>query len=317
MKNIQDLSDKQSEKVPINTISRHDPVKESEYFDPKTNKFPYPVETDRHYLVVKKNDGTIFDENYPYIDKSRAFRFKQFLTRVALYAFVFPLMRIRLGLKIKGRENLRKHRDVIKKGVVSCANHVHMWDYIAVMCAVRPHRTNILAWGPNISGENGKMIRSVGGIPIPEGSIRATSAYIKAAKELINGGGWLHIYAEGAMWEYYAPIRPFKRGVAYFSRLCEKPIIPLGFSYREPGWIRKRIFGQIAKFTLTVGEPIFPDLTLGKKEAEDDLTRRAHAAVCRLSGIEPTENLYPPVFDNSRRVDYYTETYGVGYKGSH
>ena len=287
------------------------------YFDPKTNKFPYPVETDHHYLVVKKNDGTVFDENYPYVDTSRAFRFKQFLTRVALNVLAFPLMRIRLGLKIKGRENIKKYRDVIKKGVVSCANHVHMWDYLAVMYAVRPHRTNILAWGPNISGENGKMIRSVGGIPIPEKSVRATCAYIKAVKNLLEGGGWLHIYAEGAMWEYYAPIRPFKRGVAYFSRLCEKPIIPLGFSYREPGWIRKHIFGQIASFTLAIGEPIFPDVTLPKAEMEDDLIHRAHAAVCRLSGIEPTENLYPPVFDNSRRVDYYTDTYGVGYKGSH
>ena len=38
-------------------------MKKQEYFDPRTNKFPYPIDTDKHYLVVKKNDGTVFDEN--------------------------------------------------------------------------------------------------------------------------------------------------------------------------------------------------------------------------------------------------------------
>ena len=42
--------------------------KQVEYFDPKTNKFPYTELTDKHYLQVKKNNGLVFDENYPYID---------------------------------------------------------------------------------------------------------------------------------------------------------------------------------------------------------------------------------------------------------
>ena len=287
------------------------------YFDPKTNKFPYPVETDKHYLVVKKNDGTVFDKDYPYVDTSKKFMFIQTMSRILMRLIVFPLVKIRLGLKIVGRDNLKKYRDVIKKGVISCANHVHMWDYLSIMCAIRPIRPHILSWAPNISGENGKMIRLVGGIPIPEGSAHATFAYLNAVKEMLAGGGWLHIYAEGSMWEYYAPVRPFKRGLGFFATLCDKPIIPIGFSYREPGWVRKHIFHQIAKFTLTIGEPIFPDEALEKRDREEDLTRRAHAAVCRLCGIEPSENIYPPIFENSHRIDYYTDTYGVGYKGSH
>ena len=286
-------------------------------FDPKTNKFPYPEFTDKHYLKVKKNDGTVFDGNYPYIDTSKKFLFGQFLIRILLRLIVFPLARIRLGLKIVGRENLKKHRDVIKNGVISCANHVHMWDYIAVMRAICPSKPYILAWAPNIRGESGKMIRLVGGIPIPENDLRGTFTYINAIKNMLNGGGWLHIYSEGAMWEYYKPIRPFKRGVGFFATLCDKPIIPIGFSYREPGWIRKHIFGQIALLTVSIGEPIFPDGSLATREREDDLTKRAHEAVCRLAGIDPAENLYPPIFDDSRRIDYYTDTYGVGYKGSH
>lgn len=285
-------------------------------YDPKTNKFPYPEETDKHYLKVKKNAGIVFDGSYPYVDDSRSFRFKQGVVRFLLNLIVFPAATLRMGLKIRGRENLKKYRDLIKKGVVSCCNHVHMWDYIAIMKAARPFRTNILVWAPNINGENGKLIRSVGGIPIPEGNLGGTRAYLSSIKKLLEGGGWLHIYAEGSMWEYYAPIRPFKRGPAYFACKNRRPVIPLAFSYRKAGLIRRKLFGQIACFDLSVGEPLFPDEALIGDEQIDELTIRCRDAVCRLAGIDPEKNIYPPLFNDSKRIDYYTDKYGVGYKGS-
>jgi 1-acyl-sn-glycerol-3-phosphate acyltransferase len=287
-------------------------------FDPKTDRFPYPPETDKHYLKVHMDRGIVFDTEYPYIDRSKGFLFRQGVVRFLLNAFVFRIAAIRMGLKIEGRENIRKYKDILKNGVVSVANHVHMWDYIAVMTAIRPFRSNLLAWAPNVNGENGTLIRMVGGIPIPEGNTAATKTYLKVMRDLLqNRHGWLHIYAEGSMWEYYRPVRPFKRGAAHIACDSDKPILPLGFSYREPGWIRKHIFRQIATFTLHVGEPLFPNKELNAKEREKDLLIRSHEAVCRLVGIDPEENLYPAVFDNSKRIDYYTTTYGVGYKGSH
>lgn len=285
-------------------------------FDPKTVKFPYPVDTGSHYLVVKKDDGTVFDKDYPYIDDSKKFRAGYLFTRFLLYAIVFPLQRVRMGMRIRGKENLKKHRSEIEKGVISCCNHVHMWDYIGIMNAVKPSRTRILSWAKNISGENGKLIRNVGGVPIPEGDIRATAAYLKAIRGYVANGGWLHIYPEGSMWEYYAPIRPFKRGAAHLACRFGRPIVPLAYSYREPGFIRKKIFGQPAKFTLSIGEPIYPDESLPPAERERALTVRCHEEICRLAGIDPKDNLYEPVYDDSRRVDYYAKEYGKGYKGS-
>ena len=286
-------------------------------YDPKTNKFPYPLETDHHYLVVKKDFGLVFDENYPYLDNSKKARFSKKLTRILLVLIVFPLTRIRLGLRIKGKENLKKHKETIRKGVLSCCNHVHMWDYLGIMTAIKPVKPNILVWAPNINGENGKMMRDVGGIPIPENNPRGTEAMMKAVEGLLNDGGWLHIYPEGSMWEYYAPIRPFKRGIAHMSIKYDKPIIPLAYSYRKPNWLRRVIFRQIACFTLHVGEPLSVDRSLPELEQEADLLKRCHEAVCTLAEIDPKDSLYPPIFHNDKRVDYYTDTYGVGYKGSH
>ena len=286
------------------------------YFDPKTNKFPYPVNTDGHYLKVKKNNGLVFDENYPYIDNSKKAVRSRRWTRLLLNTMVFPFDVIRLGLKIKGKENLKKYKDVIDKGVISVSNHIHMFDYISIMLAIKPHKPNVLVWAQNIRGESSKLIRNVGGIPIPEDNLKATITYVKQIKEHINSGNWLHIYAEGSMWEYYAPIRPFKRGAAFFSVETNKPIIPMAFSYRKPNWIRRVIFKQIACFTLNIGEPIYPNNNLPRKERELELTKRVHEQVCILAGIDPKDNIYESYFNDSKRIDYYTDTYGIKYKGS-
>ncbi len=285
-------------------------------FDPQTNKFPYTEYTDEHYLKIKKNNGAILDKDYPYIDKSKGFLFKKFLIRVLTVIVVFPLARIRMGLRIEGRKNLKKHKDVIKKGVVSCCNHVHMWDFIGIMRAVTPKKPYVLVWGNNVRSENAFLVRMVGGIPVPEDDLQATVKYYTEVKHMLDEGGWLHIYPEGSMWEYYQPIRPFKHGAAYLATRLNKPILPLAYSYRKPGWIRRKIFGQIALFTIHVGEPIFADESLPKDEQEKDLIIRSHDAICQLAGIDPSKNIYPPIFDHSKRIDYYTDKYGVGYKGS-
>lgn len=274
-------------------------------FDPKTNRYPYPEKTDQHYLEIHKDRGIVFDESYPYIDKSGLFRFKQGVARIVLNVIIFPMTKIRLGLKVEGRENLKKHKDVLDNGVVSVCNHVHLWDYFAVMKALRPYKTNVLVWDKNVNGEDGVSIRLVGGIPVPENNADGQEACLQALDKFLSEHGWLHIYAEGSMWEYYAPIRPFKRGAAFIAVRNDKPVIPMGFSYREPGWVRKHVFHQIALFTLHIGEPIYPDKALKPRERVNDLTIRANRAVCTLVGINPDENLYEPVFNDSKRIDYY------------
>ena len=77
-------------------------------FDPKCRKFPYPEQTDKHYLIVKKDRRIVFDENYPYVDTSKSFLRKQKWLRFMLYFIVFLVSRIRMGLRVKGRENITK-----------------------------------------------------------------------------------------------------------------------------------------------------------------------------------------------------------------
>ena len=274
-------------------------------FDPRCTKYPYPEDTGSHYLVVKKNDETVFDKDYPYWDTSKSFRFKQWWVRLLLKILVFPVARFKLGLKIEGREHLKKNKAILKQGAISIANHVHLWDYISIMKAIRPRKSNVLVWAPNIRGENGALMRLVGGIPIPENDLRATAAYLHDVEDLLNKGGWLHLYPEGSMWEYYQPIRPFKRGASFLSCHFNKPIVPLAFSYRKPSRLRKALFHMPACFTLKVGEPLFPNMELEGKEREKDLTKRCFESVCHLAGMNPEDNPYQPFYEEgSERIDY-------------
>ena len=273
-------------------------------FDPKTNKYPYPEDTSGHYLDVTIDRGIIFDKDYPYVDYSKGFAFKRFWVRLLLRLLVFPILsHFKMGIKIKGKKNLKLYRNELKGGAITIANHVHMWDYICVMKAVHNLKwPYLLSWDKNINGPDGPLVRMVGGIPIPTSDIDAKCAFNNAIKKLLADGNFLHIYPEGSMWEYYAPIRPFKNGAASLAIKNNKPILPLAFTYRKPSWIRAKIFKQPAALTLNIGKPIYADPDLDKTAQVDDLTKRAHQAICELAGYE-NNNLYPPLYKNSKRID--------------
>ena len=274
-------------------------------FDPKVSKYPYPDNTDGHYLEVNFDRGIVFDKNYPYVDYSKGFAFKRFWVRLLLCILVFPILTFfTMGIKIKSKYNLRRYKAVLKDGAVTIANHVHMWDYICVMKAVHKIKwPYLLSWDKNVNGESGPLVRMVGGIPIPENDNAATVSFIKAVKKLLDENNFLHIYPEGSMWEYYAPIRPFKNGALSIAIKNNKPVLPMAFSYRKPSWIRRVIFKQPAAFTLTIGEPLFANPDLEKTAQIDDLTIRCHEAVCRLAGFDGN-NIYQPIFKNSKKIDY-------------
>ena len=265
---------------------------------PENKEYPYPEKTDQHYGTFKMNRGIIFDKDYPYVDNSKSFKFKRFWVRLLCRIIVFPFMvPPKTGLKIVGKKNIKKHKEELKNGFVTVSNHVHDWDYLCIMKALHNFRwPNTLSIGENINNDSGPLVRLVGCIPIPVGDEEAKAAFKKAVNQLLQDGGVLHFYAEGSKWDYYVPIRPFKRGAASYAIKNNKPILPFAFSYREPSKFRKKVMKQKACFTLHVGEPIFANPDLSGLAQIDDFTIRVHQAVCSLAGFNG-DNIYPPLYD--------------------
>ena len=269
---------------------------------PNTDKYPFPNDTAGHYLEVKMDRGIIFDKEYPYVDNSSSFKFKRFWVRLLLRIIVFPFSIFKMGIRIKGKRNLKYYKKELSNGAITIANHVAMWDYICVMKALHNFKwTYLLSWDKNVNGESGPLVRMVGGIPIPENDTDATVAFNHTIKKLLEEKNFLHIYPEGSMWEFYTPIRPFKRGAASIAIKNNKPILPMAFSYRKPSWIGRKIFRKNANFTLSIGKPLFANPDLDKSSQIDDLTIRAHRAVCALAGQR--NNPYEPIYNNSKKID--------------
>ncbi len=68
-------------------------------------------------ITVKHIRDTRFDENYDYIDTSFFYKIKRFVLFFALNLVAFPVCTTRHGLKIHGRDILKKHKKDFEDGI--------------------------------------------------------------------------------------------------------------------------------------------------------------------------------------------------------
>ena len=154
-----------------------------------------------------------FDETYPYLDKSLKFKIWHFLVYFALWIAAFPVNRIRYGLKIEGREKIRQNRKLFANGMMTVCNHVHRWDMICVLQAMRYRKAWIPMYAQPFRGKDGFLMKTIGGIAIPE-ERSGLREFDKALEELHAQKQWIHIFPESCSWKFYAPLRPFKIGTS-------------------------------------------------------------------------------------------------------
>ena len=252
----------------------------------------YPQVPDEPMLYPKKIRDVIIDENYPFLDKSFKARFLHFAIYTGIFLLVFPLQKLRFGLKIVGRENIRKNKDLLRNGALTVCNHVYRWDYLAVLQAVRYRRMWFPARSENMNSSDAVLIRSVGGIPIPK-TFAAVKKFNQAFDTLRQKKKWLHVFPESCRWEWYQPIRPFKPGAFSMAVKYGIPVLPLVISYRKPtGW-RKLLGIKHPLVTISIGTPIVQAENLTSKAAAKDMLVKAHTQMCTMAGIK--QNYWPPI----------------------
>ena len=256
--------------------------------------YKYPERTDEHMITVKKRREVVLDENYPYLQKGFWFGCLRGIYWLGVNTIIFPLLRITHGLRIDGRENIKKHKAELKGGAITVSNHVFMWDYLCVLKAIRPHLSYFPAWKTNLEGSNAALIRMSGGIPIPTDSMKAMVKFSRAMDEMLESGKWLHIYPEGSLWFYYPEIRPLKKAVFQYAVKYQKPLIPITMSFRPRRGIMK-LLGRKPLVDLHIGEPLYADTTLSKREAERKLHAETYHIMQVMNGINPGAPSYKTV----------------------
>jgi 1-acyl-sn-glycerol-3-phosphate acyltransferase len=250
----------------------------------------YPEKPDDHMNQNRPGIDFKIDKNYPFLDKSFFFRLKSALIYLGIFTLVFVLSPIRFGLKIKGRDILKKHRNLFRNGALTVSNHVLRWDFLIILQAVRFRRLYFPAWKENLSGPDRNLIRLVGGIPVPT-DIHTIKYFNAAFDELHERKQWFHVFPEGSKWDYFQPIRPFKKGMFTVACKYNIPVIPMAFSWRESRGLYRLFKKNYPMVTLNIGEPIMPDQSMPRREAAVLLRAQTHRIIVELAGI--TDNSFP------------------------
>ena len=258
----------------------------------------YPDKPDEHMMELKVTQEVIVDKNYPFLDESFKFNFVRWAMHMAIFTIVFFMAILRFGLKIEGREKLRKHRKLLENGAMTVSNHIHRWDFLFVLKAVRYRLMYFPAWKENLNTKDKNFIRFAGGIPIPD-NIQAIKYFFEAFDKITKKKKWIHSFPEQSMFYFYQPIRPFKKGVFTMAYRYNLPVIPMAFSYRRPHFpftlvnVWRILIGKekLPMITLRIGNPLLFDPNLDRKNAIQKMREECHEAIVRLAGIQ--DNIYP------------------------
>lgn len=256
------------------------------------NPEDYPQDNAQAHLVEVKppKEGMkqyAFDETYPYIDRTFGYWLQRNIVGpLFLWFVIYPINRLKHGLKIKGRKNLRGYRKDLAKGAVAVCNHVYQFDAVAVKQALSPMRNIwIPMYAKHFNGGQRWFVRYVGGIPVPE-TRSGMRKFDEAFDEYHRRGEVILVFPEEVRWDWYTPIRPFRKGAFTMAYKYAAPVVPLAISYRERKGIY-RLFDtkDMPTMTITVGEPILPDMSRSRHDETERLRGEAHRRMVRLAGI--------------------------------
>lgn len=252
----------------------------------------------QHLVPVQKIHELSFDENYPYLDDSATFKKERAKCYAIAWTWCFLMNPIRYGLRIKGRDILRKYRKEFAGGAITICNHMYRWDVLAVLQAIRWRKLWIPVYGENLMTKDHWYIKYIGGIPVPDG-MAGMKKFNEAFDELHRRKQWFHVFPEECRWDYYKPIRPFRKGAFSMSYKYNMPILPCCITYRKRTGLYK-LFGNQSQplLTITIGEPIFPDTTVPRKTEVDKLRALAHSQMEKMAGI--TKNSWPVAPDDGK-----------------
>lgn len=257
---------------------------------PEDDPFRHTVE-----VVYNSDDALVFDGNYPYLDDSPGYKWESFKLYAGLYTIAFPANLLKFGLKIKGKDILRKYVRTFKDGAITVCNHCCRWDMVSVLYALRYRRMWVPIYGQHLMGTEKWFMRYVGGIPVPD-TKTGFRAFNEAFDELHRRKQWIHVFPESCSWRYYVPIRPFQKGAFTMAYKYNLPILPFAISYRKRTGIY-RLFDkpEVPLITLNVCEPVFPDLGVPRREDVARMREEAHSKMVRAAGI--IKNPWPAAID--------------------
>lgn len=229
------------------------------------------------------------DENYDFIGKSWETKRRWFAYPIVLNIGVGAILYFRSGLRIKGREILKQYKKELSGGYITISNHMHPHDCEAVLIATKAKSTTkIPMFQKNFETKVQYFLQLVGGVPIPpaEEGLSAMKRFNEAFDYFHEQGYALHIFPEMSKWPWYTPLRPFQKGAFTMAYKYNIPLLPCTITYRKRTGIY-RLFGPKEEplITVTIGQPVFPDKSVTRKQDVDRMLTQSHQQMTKMMHI--------------------------------
>ncbi len=120
------------------------------------------------------------------------------------------------------------------------------------------------------------IVTMLGAIPIYSG-LNELEAFNECIKTRIRQRRSVTIYPEAHIWPYYTKIRPFKKDSFRYPVDFDTPVYVLTNTWQ------KRRFSKKPKLISYLSGPIFPDITLSRSEAMEDLRRKVYFEMIKVT----------------------------------
>ncbi|HOE15106.1 MAG TPA: glycosyltransferase [Candidatus Paceibacterota bacterium] len=191
-----------------------------------------------------------------------------------VFYIYFKLIR---GVKIKNRKRIKK----LKTGAVVVSNHVHKLDSAMNGIALLPKKPIFTSIPQNFELRvAGHLVSALGASPIPITPFQAKVFLYQAKQKLLNKK-FIHVFPEGNLVPSDRTIRKFKRGAFFLAEEAKVPVIPIRIKFIDKRWYQYPFFFK-TKIELIIGDFIYPNVFLNKKDSINDLVKRAHDTVSSL-----------------------------------
>lgn len=226
----------------------------------------------REYIPKLRSKPSKIDyTKYKFYNKNPAFRFVKFLHRGVADIFLRAYLKAVHKVKVVGKHNA----DAIgkKSGAVIVSNHIHPLDIQMIATFIFGMRSvHWLTLERNMELSVAPLIRTSGGVPIPEDREQKKRCFAEM-NELLRDGGLLHVCPEGSLVELCDGIRPFKDGAFRFAFYNKVPVLPVTLRFEQYSPKGKKY--RHPHFIIDVAEPIYPTVP------QETMRDRARSAMLR------------------------------------
>lgn len=238
----------------------------------REGRFDEDVENDPPSRVLEPDD-------IDYLNKGFWGNCRRVIAFACAYLYFWKLERNR-DIVVHRAEGLA-HLAGVQGAVITC-NHFHPMDSFIMQRVFddsghKKRMYRVIREGNYTSfpGFYGFLMRNCNTLPLSS-NLQTMKKFMKAVEQVLTEGNCLLIYPEQSMWWNYRKPKPLKPGAFDMAVKNHVPVVPCFITMQDSDKLGADGF-PVQEYTPHLGEPIWPDETLSRRDAREKLKEQTEA----------------------------------------